>query len=340
MGFRDYWYIVAESHELAAGAVLKRKILDEWVVVWRCEDGTAVAAQDRCMHRAGRLSEGTVVDGCVRCPYHGWTYDKTGEVVAVPAEGENFKRIKNRRVKTFGVREVDDFVYVRLAEEPLVDVEPFPMPKYKARGYHTIRLQNRMQNNVTNCVENFIDIPHTVFVHPGIFRTQRNQKIDATVERKDGVVFATYRNETDNLGFFAKLLNPDGHEIHHTDAFYMPNVTSVEYTFGPRRHFIITSQSVPVSDEETLVYTDLTFDYGPLTWFAKPIVRQQGQAVIDQDIEALASQMNVIRKYGEQFSNTSADIIHVFVESIRNEIAKGGDPRELAPRSKDISFFV
>ena len=141
-------------------------------------------------------------------------------------------------------------------------------------------------------------------------------------------------------GWFARLLNPRAVKIEHSDAFYMPNVTHVVYRVGPRRHFLITSQSVPISDDETLVYTDLTFDFGPLSWFVRPIVRWQGQRVIDQDIVALGRQMEVIQKYGAEFHNSPVDVIHVLVESIRGELSRGRDPRELPDRAKDIEFWV
>ncbi len=338
--FKDFWYIVAESRELGRSSVLQRQVLDEWLVVWRGPDGVAVVGQDRCMHRAGRLSYGSVVDGDLRCPYHGWTYEPSGELCAVPSEGDGFSRIAGRRIRTFATRELDGLVYVRLNDEPELVSEPFRMPHYGESGYHTVRVQNLMANDVTNCVENFIDVPHTVYVHPGIFRTVRRQRIDATVVRRRGAVVATYRNETDNLGWFSRLLNPTGAEIEHSDAFYMPNITHVVYRAGPRRHFLITSQSVPISARETLVYTDLTYNFGPMSWLAKPMVHFQGQRVIDQDIVALGRQMEVIDRYGVDFHNTPADIIHVFVESIRGELAKGLDPTELADKSTEISFYV
>jgi phenylpropionate dioxygenase-like ring-hydroxylating dioxygenase large terminal subunit len=340
MRVEDFWYVVAESHELRPGVVLARKVLGEWLAVFRGPDGRPTALQDRCKHRNGRLSSGTVKAGCLACPYHGWTYDAAGQVVAVPAEGASFKATPGRRGQAYATREQDDFVYVRLAAEPAVEVEPFRMPHYREPGYRTVRLQNRMNNNVTNCAENFIDIPHTVFVHPGIFRKPRAQRLTATVTRKDGQVHANYRGETDNLGWFRWFLNPGGREIRHVDSFYMPNVTSVIYEFGPRRVFVITSQSVPAADDDTLVYTDLTFDYGFWNHFAAPIVRWQSQKVIDQDVAALAAQHEVIAKYGESFSNTSADIIHVFVESIREALAKGEDPRALPEREVEVEFLV
>lgn len=337
MSFADFWYIAAESHELAAGAVLGRQILDEWVVLFRDPTGTPRALRDRCMHRAGRLSKGSCAGGHLTCPYHGWTYDGDGEVTAVPAEGERFARTAARRTQVWPCIETDGYIYVSLGTPTAA---PFAMPHYDDPRYRRVRVQNRFRNNVTNCVENFIDIPHTVSVHPGIFRTARRQEITATVTRQAGVVHAVYQGETDNLGWFSWFLNPTSAPIEHTDTFVCPNVTTVSYRFGPRRHFVITSQSVPVSEWETLVYTDLTFDYGPWNLFAGPIVRWQGQKVIDQDIVALADQQAVLARYGDRFANTPCDVIHVWVESIRDAVARGEDPRTLADKSTEIRFYV
>ena len=291
------------------------------------------------MHRAGRLSDGQVVDGCVRCPYHGWTYSPDGEVVAVPAEGDRSVSLPGRRTVAYPTVQADGYVYACLSHTPAT-ATPFAMPCSGAPGYATVRLQNRFRGGVTDCVENFIDVPHTVSVHPGIFRVPRRQEVTATITRRDGGVEVVYEGETDNLGWFRRFLNPDGHPIGHTDRFVMPNVTSVEYTFGPRRHLFITSQSVPVSPVETLVYTDLTFDYGPLTRLARPLIRWQGQKVIDQDVAILGRQREVLERYGRSFHNTPADAIHVMVESIRAAIAKGRDPRELPERTRTVRMWV
>ncbi len=338
--FEDFWYVVALSGELAAGRVLGRTVLGEWLAVFRDADGTAVALQDRCMHRMSRLSLGTVKDGCLECPYHGWRYDGEGRVVAVPAEGEAFKALESRRTVRYPTREADGYVYVRLVEAPGEEFEPFPMPYYGVEGWETVRVVNRFRNDVTNCVENFIDIPHTASVHPGVFRVPRRQRLEMTVARRGGSVFVEYRGEDTNLGWWQRFLNPASRPVKHTDSFHMPNVTSVEYDFGPHRRFFITSQSVPEGDGSTLVYTDVTFDYGWWNKLARPFVRFTAQYIIDQDVVALGVQGEVIAKYGRKFANTPADTIHVFVESIRDRIAEGRDPRELPEKSAELEFWV
>ena len=338
MKFENFWYIVAQSSQLT-NTVLQRTVLGEWLAVFRGDDGKPVALRDRCMHRNSRLSRGKVCQGRLQCPYHGWVYDKTGKVVAVPAEGEDFQVLDVRRTQRYDTREQDGYVYVRLAASS-EEFAPYVMPYYGKPGWETVRVINRFRNNVTNCAENFIDIPHTASVHNGVFRTSRQQKLEMTVERRNGSVFAEYRNETTNLGWYARFLNQDGYEIRHTDSFHMPNVTSVEYDMGPRRRLFITSQSVPEAEDSTLVYTDVTFNYGIWNKVARPLVRWTAQYIIRQDVEALSIQRDVIKKYGTQFSNTTTDTIHVFVESIRNKIEAGVDPRALPNKSVQVNFWV
>jgi phenylpropionate dioxygenase-like ring-hydroxylating dioxygenase large terminal subunit len=337
MKFEDFWYVVCESRHLKSPTILPRTVLGEWLVIFRGDDNKPVALRDRCMHRNSRLSTGKICNGKIQCPYHGWVYDQYGKVVRVPAEGQNFRSCHSRSALRYDTTEQDGYVYVRLATQS--EFVPFSMPYYKQQGWETVRVINRFHNNVTNCVENFIDIPHTASVHPGIFRTSKQQKLEMTVERRNGCVFAFYRNETNNLGWFTNFLNQQGWEIRHTDSFHMPNVTSVEYDMGKHRRLFITSQSVPEA-ETTLVYTDVTYNYGFWNKLAKPFVHWTAQHIIHQDVQALAIQWEVIQKYGVHFANTPADTIHVFVESIRNQIANGKDPRNLPDKSVIVNFWV
>ncbi|MGB3494386.1 MAG: aromatic ring-hydroxylating dioxygenase subunit alpha [Elainellaceae cyanobacterium] len=343
MTFEDFWYVVALSSQLKPNQVLSRTVLDEWLAIFRGEDGRPVVLRDRCMHRNSRLSTGQVCNGQIHCPYHGWVYDQTGQVVDVPAEGNACAHLPNRRALTYDTLEQDGYIYVRLKQpQDSQDdsIQPFPMPHYGESGWATVRVINRFQNTVTNCAENFIDIPHTASVHPGVFRTARRQLLEMTVERRDGSVLVTYANETDNLGWFSRFLNGDRHEISHTDSFHMPNVTSVHYRMGDRRQLFITSQSVPETNQSTLVYTDVTYNYGLWNALARPFVWWTAQHIIHQDIEILARQNEVIQKYGQQFANTPADTIHVFVESIRNSLAVGDDPRTLPTKTTTVKFWV
>jgi len=335
MGFEDYWYVIEESEELTADRVISCRVLDETLACFRDADGVPTVLRDRCLHRNAPLSAGRVRNGLLSCSYHGWTYDGRGRVVSIPSMGESGEHCS----LPFPATERDGYVYVRLKHDAPPDIMPFPMPHYGERGWKNLRLQNLFANDVSNCVENFIDIPHTAFVHRAIFRSSKGERLTATVSRTNAAVHVTYRNERANLGTYSWFLNPGGREIRHTDNFYAPNVTSVVYEIGART-FIITSQAVPVTAGETLVYTDLTYRFGAFNALAAPFVRRHGQRIIDQDIEILGRQMEVIRSYGREFRDTPADTIHGFVDSIRDAIARGEDPRALPPLTREIEFRV
>lgn len=338
MNRKNYWYIAAESHELKKNKPLARTLMNEWVVLFRDENGKPAAMLDKCLHRSAQLSKGSVVNGSLQCPYHGWRYNGAGEVNFIPSEGPQLSR--KRCAVRFDCVEKDDYIYVRLEKSAEQETTPFEMPKYQHKGYTTIRLQNLFNNTVTNCAENFVDIPHTTFVHPKIFRNPGHEKFGAQVERLQDSVKVTYKNEKKNFGIFSWFLNPSGDEIRHTDEFYAPNVTTVNYWFGGKKHFIITSQSVPINEKETLVYTDLTYNYGIWNWISRPLVRKQAQMIIDQDVEILANQMRTLEKYGVHFQNSPADIIHTFIESIQSEIEQGRNPKELPNKKSEIEFWV
>ena len=340
MDFKDFWYAVAESKDVKRDKAVSVKLLGEWLAVFRDEQGKAVALEDRCLHRCAQLSKGRVREGRLRCFYHGWNYDREGRVINVPSDGPGVTKNTYGRAKAFSVCEVDNYIYARLRDSAGRELTPFRIPHYREKGWGAIRLKNLFKNNVTNCVENFVDVPHTAFVHPKIFRVTRNERFAAQVERRDGSVTVSYRNERANLGIFSWFLNPSGRQITHTDSFLMPNVTSVDYNFGHRRRFIITSQSIPLTGEETLVRTDLTYNYGAWNYLSRPIIQWQAQTIINQDIAVLDNQMKTIKRYGGHFSNTEADAIHVLIESIREEIANGRDPRLLPDKIQEIEFWV
>lgn len=343
MKLKDFWYVVAESDELSAQKPLARELFGEWVVLFRDESGHPRALRDKCRHRAGRLSKGVVKDGCLRCPYHGWAYDGEGLVTGIPSEGGSFEVLNNRRGTAYDAEEVDGYVYVRLVDprDSEREVPPVPrMPHYSEKGWHQIRLLNHFDSTVEDCAENFIDIPHTVSVHPSVFRIPRGERLEANLRRENGSVVVEYAGESDNLGWFRRFLNPGGNEIVHRDTFFMPNHTRVDYELGPRRKFIITSQSVPTREGKVAVYTDLTYDYGIWSHLAAPIIRWQAQLIIDQDIEVLRDQKEVIEKFGRKFMDSPADRVHAAVRSIRRELEHERDPRALPLREEKVAFWV
>ena len=87
---RRYWQPVAVSSSLSAGRAMPIRILGEDLTLYRGVSGQPYVVAGRCAHRLSLLHIGWVEDECIRCFYHGWKYDGTGQCVEMPAEDEEF----------------------------------------------------------------------------------------------------------------------------------------------------------------------------------------------------------------------------------------------------------
>lgn len=85
--FGGMWVAAARIQELPTpGAYVLREIAGESLILTRDETGAFRAFFNVCPHRGSRLCTESAgrLEGRIRCPYHGWTYDLTGRLVEAP----------------------------------------------------------------------------------------------------------------------------------------------------------------------------------------------------------------------------------------------------------------
>lgn len=363
---KDYWYVACLASELRAGKPLARTLFGTPLVLFRDARGHPAALFDRCLHRNARLSAGDVFDGKLGCPYHGWVYDAAGSCVEIPslgpsqsgalldAAGHAEAGLKLRpcdvgRVRRFATREQDGLVFVFMGEdEAKARRPPFRVPKWGEPGWTTYFMVTRFPNGVTNLVENFMDVPHTVFVHKGWFRNRRTKQVPARVERKGGEVLVTYEQQQDELTGAGFLMNPTGQAMVHTDHFIAPNVTRVDYLWGSRSGYVINSQVTPVGPLESWVYTAIAYR---LPWDVPGNLVARGlrrfmkwytTQVIGQDVDIMRVQREGLTHApgGLEFASTEADLLHADIEAVRAWLRDGGQGDGPPDASRRISFWI
>lgn len=198
---RKYWHPVAAATELDAGPI-KTTLLEEDLVVFR--SGTGIhALQDLCIHRGTRLSMGSVnAEGCIVCPYHGWTYDTGGKCVHIPSQPPDRQRIPSQaKVPAYRTAEHYGLVYVAL-EEPVAPVPEFP--EFYDGGYNMLRPGEWTWNaSAARFVENAIDTSHLPIVHPGLLADPSATVIAPfDMEETDrGYAFSARRHDVDEAMF-------------------------------------------------------------------------------------------------------------------------------------------
>jgi phthalate 4,5-dioxygenase len=92
---REYWIPVMLCEELADrdSVPMRVRLLTEDLIMFRDTSGRVGLIQDACMHRGASLFFGRNEEDGLRCVYHGWKYDVTGQCVDMPNEPaeSNFK---------------------------------------------------------------------------------------------------------------------------------------------------------------------------------------------------------------------------------------------------------
>ncbi len=82
--FPQSWYPMALAREVGPDDLLGVDFLDTRVIVYRDAQGRPVVQGAYCPHLGADLSQGQLVDGQVRCPFHHWRFDAEGRCVHIP----------------------------------------------------------------------------------------------------------------------------------------------------------------------------------------------------------------------------------------------------------------
>ena len=333
----EYWYIAARSRELKRGPIA-RTLLGRPMVLFRDAAGAPAAMEDRCAHRNLALSRGRVEAGLLRCAYHGWGYDAQGRCADIPAlpRGTDCPAV---RVRAYPACESDGFVWVYLGERSPAE-PPRRFARHGEQGWTSFLLVNRFQGGAHACLENFLDCPHTAYVHTGWFRSRRERAVRTVVRHLEDGVAAEFHEERDAESVVSRLLFPRGRKLEHVDRFLMPTTSQVDYRFGPDRHYIITSQCTPINEEETQVYTMLTFRFGWIGPLVRLLFEPISRRVIRQDVDVLRAQRENLRRFGgARYINTRADLLGPEILRLwRDAAARSDEATRTLPAARELEI--
>ena len=163
------WLPVAAVSELPAGGVLPVRALGRDIVVWRTAGGVPAAAPDRCPHRGTPLSMGRVCDEDLVCPYHGWAFAAQGRCTRIPSMTR--APIGERQsLSVLAVREHLGLVWVRFGpahHAPLLAQPPAITPPQGPGIRQVLCGPYDVSASFGRVIENFLDVAHFGFVHPG-----------------------------------------------------------------------------------------------------------------------------------------------------------------------------
>ena len=190
----QFWQPLALSREYKPGQVKRVKMLGNFYTLYRTADGEMKLVQDRCPHRGTSLAYGWVEGSSIRCRYHGWKFDATGQGEEFPAETATYAR--SMCIKTYPVREYLGVVFGFLGEGEAVEFPRFPELEDEASG-ELLSLASVLPYNYFQRVENDVDEVHVHFAHgefAGTFGLNELPRITAK-ETEYGLVSTAARDD-------------------------------------------------------------------------------------------------------------------------------------------------
>lgn len=338
------WYVACRADELGASQPLGRTLLGVPIALFRDASGAPAAVLDRCPHRNVPLSLGRVSNGELVCRYHGWRFDGGGRLRAVPGlpivDNEALDR-PGRNVNAFPCREQDGYVWVFMDAKQAPAHEPFALEQVRWPGYLTVRQEVTVEGTLHSTLENILDVPHTAFLHGGLFRQeQKKNEIVAHVRRTQLGVEAEFVGEPRPEGIAARILSPSGGVVEHTDRFILPSIAQVEYRIGNENHIVITTMCTPVSETVTVMHAALSvktrLPARVLAFVAMPIAHR----ILKQDAEILRAQTELVDRFGQEtFTSTPIDLLGPHILHLLKK-AEAGDLDSAIVREETVRLLT
>lgn len=341
---RRYWYPIAPSSEMKQKWSKRVRLLGEDLVLYRDRKGRLGLLEERCAHRRASLHDGIPTEDGLRCPYHGWLFDSTGQCIDQPNEPESSKFKERVKIKAYQVEELGGFIFAYMG--PL----PAPLlPRYD--GFvvdNAIRMIGwaLVPSNWLQIMENSADPVHTEWLHGHL-----QEWVEEKAGEKNKYAFSRkhlkIRFPEFQYGMMKQRLlaghteESDDWTIGHPIVF--PNMLAVGNGDEKSWRAYAFQIRVPIDDTHTMHYwyTAYVAPQGidvprhlldNVAWYEVVYRNAEGEYALDcidaQDIYAWITQGPIADRTQERLGTTDQGII-TYRNMVRREIdkvARGEDP--------------
>ena len=353
---RQFWLAVHRSQDVAIGEVKPIRIMNEDFALYRGVSGRAQVIDYRCPHRWAPMHMGAVEADAIRCVYHGWKFEASGQCIEQPAELPGFAR--KVRIGSFPTAEYLGLIwcYFGPGKPPVFP----PFPHRSTEGVIQVWNVESVPCNYLQSFENSMDEVHVAFTHvPGgsHARLAENLPLISAAETDWGM-----------LRFGKRATGKVRRTLH-----YAPNLTRVivpplagmdgvggwpeiYFNFTPiddENHLWLITSHIEVAGEAKAAYLEKRAEYEALVARAKPagdVARElmagkhrfaavtHPELAIVQDIAVQAGQGRIAPRQGEHLGRSDAGIIawrKILTRELR-AIAVGRKPKRWMRPPDDV----
>ena len=258
---RRYWLPALLTFELPNpdDPPVRVKLLGERLVAFRDTSGKVGLVDEMCPHRGASLWLGRNEENGLRCIYHGWKYDVTGQCVDMMNEPEEFNFSHKVRVKAYPTEEMGGIIWAYLGPP---DKKPAP-PKFEwtqVDQSHRYVTKVWEECNWLQALEGGIDTSHAPILHRTLKKnaSQPGIGLDTPFVRGKAPTLQVDNTDYGYRYFGIRSMEEGGHYVRGYH-FVMP-FTQIR-PHGGSKPIVDGHYWVPMDDENVMVY-NWAYSYG------------------------------------------------------------------------------
>ena len=342
---RRYWHPFAAVGELDARPTKAIRILGENLVAYKDRSGTYGLIERLCPHRRVDLSYGIPEENGLRCMYHGWLYDETGQCTEQPFEETVHPdgRFKEKvKVRAYPVKALGGLLFTYMGPQPAPLLPNYDILVQTDRVWREAFIAE-LPCNWLQCMENSVDPVHLEWLHGvyGAYAARLDGRRDAVAEgvatygRHKKIGFDTFERGIVKRRVYGKSTETDPKwSVGHPLLF--PNILQQggggRYFFQFRVpiddthtwHTELTSYWFP-EDVDVPPQTEVPYQYIPLK---RPDGTWRSDDTVSQDHIVWLLQGAIMDRSEERLGESDTGLIFYrrMLEEQMQVVADGGDP--------------
>jgi phenylpropionate dioxygenase-like ring-hydroxylating dioxygenase large terminal subunit len=246
----NQWYIILNSKELKKRKALRIKRLNTDLALWRDQENNVCCIADKCCHRGASLACGKIVGGNLECPFHGFLYDKSGQVTCIPAIGRNTAVPAVFTVPSYRTIDAYGFIWLWWGDTDKSDSEPYFFTELS--GFSWSGFKDHWNVHYSRAIENQLDVVHVPFVHKTTIGRGTKTLVNGPVVTLQKELLTFYVNNVQDDGKSVPLKANEIKDYTHLFhlQFHFPNIWQ-NFISEKIRAF---AAFVPVDEENTIIY--------------------------------------------------------------------------------------
>ncbi|KAL3699050.1 hypothetical protein R1sor_017072 [Riccia sorocarpa] len=290
--WQEQWYPLYMTSEIPKDGPLALTVYDRNLVVFYDGDGKLNCLEDRCPHRAAKLSEGQLMDGRLECLYHGWQFEGDGTCAKIPQLAPGAKIPKRACARSYAVKDSQGILWVWMADARTAPYEKVPYYEhYDKPGWGDYSTIHELPYDYSILVENVLDPAHIPISH---------DRTDSGAKRELAQAMVFDLKERTDLGFAGNWYNISTPETVNFTRFHAPSMVYNEVKRtgrdGIESHFSATVLTRPTGQGKCMLILRFGFSrsdgkpFTAITRIPKWIIHSTGTTILEQDMGFLSAQ--------------------------------------------------